>query len=87
MSEAMTVTLHSVETGPRAGRRHVYLYTVTDQDGHELLTRSADPACDLARELLSRGITGKVRVVEERGVHRYTVDIEKGREADRGGRS
>ena len=61
------------------GRKHVYAYTVFDADtGEVYLRRSYEPACDLARELLSRGITGKVRVVGElTGVPRYTIDIEK----------
>ncbi len=63
-------------TPPKAGRRYVYLYNV-EVDGELLVERSADPACDLARALKARGLTGHVKVVDERGVHRYTVNIEK----------
>ncbi len=63
-------------TPPKTGRRHVYLYDV-EVDGELLVERSADPACDLARVLKERGVTGHVKVVDERGVHRYTVNIDK----------
>ena len=60
----------------KAGRRHVYLYDV-EVDRERLVERSADPACDLARALKARGVTGYVKVLDGRGVHRYTVNIEK----------
>ncbi len=63
-------------TPPKTGRHHVYLYDV-EVDGELLVERSADPACDLARVLKERGVTGHVKVVDERGIHRYTVNIEK----------
>ena len=63
-------------TPPKTGRRHVYLYEV-EVDGELLVERSADPTCDLARTLKARGVTGHIKVVDERGVHRYTVNIEK----------
>jgi hypothetical protein len=71
-----TALLITKRTPPKAGRRHVYLYDV-EVDGELLIKRSANPACDLARALKARGVTGHVKVVDERGVHRYTVNIEK----------
>jgi len=62
-------------TDPRSGRRHAYLYDV-EFSGRLVVTGSTDPACDLARALLARGIKGKVAVYA--GLrHRYTVNIEK----------
>ena len=63
-------------TPPKTGRRHVYLYDV-EFDGELLVERSSDPACDLARALKERGVTSHVKVIDERGVHRYTVNIER----------
>ena len=71
-----TALLITRRTPPKMGRRHVYLYDV-EVDGEILVERSADAACDLARALKARGVTGHVKVVDERGVHRYTVNIEK----------
>ncbi len=71
-----TALLFARRTPPKTGRRHVYLYDV-EVDGELLVERSSDPACDLARALKARGVTGHVKVVDERGVHRYTVNIEK----------
>jgi hypothetical protein len=71
-----TALLIARRTSPKTGRRHVYLYDV-EVDGELLVERSVDPACDLARALKARGVTGHVRVVDERGIHRYTVNIEK----------
>ena len=71
-----TARLFARPTPRKAGRRHVYLYDV-EVDGELLVERSPDPACDLARALKARGVTGHVKVVDERGVHRYTVNIEK----------
>ena len=63
-------------TPPKTGRRHVYLYDV-EFDGELLVERSHDPACGLARALKEGGVTGHVKVIDERGVHRYTVNIKK----------
>jgi hypothetical protein len=63
-------------TPTKTGRRHVYLYDV-ELDGELLVKRSADPACDLARALKERGVTGHINVFDERHVHRYTVNVEK----------
>jgi hypothetical protein len=47
-------------------------------DGEVVVEGSRDPETDLARILLSRGITGKVMVLDANtGKHRSTVDIEK----------
>ena len=73
---ASTALLIAKRTPPKTGRRHVYLYDI-EVDGELRVERSADPACDLARALKARGVTGHVKVVDERGVHRYTVSIEK----------
>jgi hypothetical protein len=63
-------------TEPRAGRRDVYLYSM-EFEGEIVVERSTDAACDLARALLARGLTGHVKVIhKETGQHRYTVNIE-----------
>ncbi len=72
----LTARLIARKTEPRTGRRHVYLYDV-ELDDEVIFERSSDPACDLARALKARGVTGHVKVVDERGIHRYTVNIEK----------
>ena len=47
-------------------------------DGVLIVANSRDPECDLARALLARGISGKVKVIDEiTGAHRSTVNIEK----------
>jgi hypothetical protein len=43
------------------GRGHVYVYDVIF-DGETIVTGSPDPDFDLARALLARGMTGKVRL-------------------------
>ena len=59
------------KTPPIPGRRHVYVYDVI-YDGETIVTGSPDPDFDLARALLARGITGKVRLGG-----RTLIDIEK----------
>ena len=49
------------KTPPRPERRHVYVYDVVFE-GETIVTGSPDPDFDLARALLARGITGKVRL-------------------------
>jgi hypothetical protein len=71
-----TALLIAKRTPPKTGRRHVYLYDV-EVDGELLVERSADPASDLARALKAQGVTGHIKVLDERGVHRYIVNIEK----------
>jgi hypothetical protein len=51
----MKLELFPIWAGGKAG----YLYNVT-LDGDLILERSRDPACDLARVLRSRGVTGLV---------------------------
>jgi hypothetical protein len=64
-------------TEPRPGRRDAYVYSM-EFDGEIVVARSTDAACDLARALKARGITGHVKVIhKETGQHRYTVNIEK----------
>jgi hypothetical protein len=47
-------------------------------DGEKIVANSRDPECDLARELLARGIVGNVKVIDaDTGKHRSTVNIEK----------
>ena len=47
-------------------------------DGELIVSGSGDPECDLARALLTRGVTGTVAVIDgETGKHRVTVNIEK----------
>ena len=47
-------------------------------DGQRIVEDSRDPECDVARALLARGYTGKVKLVDANtGVHRSTVSIEK----------
>jgi hypothetical protein len=69
------VELYPRKTDPRSERRHVYLYDVL-LHGETIVSRSYDPEFGLARALLARGITGKVRVIEG-NKHRSTVDVEK----------
>jgi hypothetical protein len=46
-------------------------------DGETVVKGSRDPATDLARALLAKGITGKVMVLDaSTGRHRTTVNIE-----------
>ena len=59
------------KTPPRPERRHVYVYDVVFE-GETIVTGSPDPDSDLARVLLARGITGKVRL----GGARTIIDIE-----------
>jgi hypothetical protein len=64
-------------TEPRPARAHVYIYSM-EFEGEIVVERSVDAACDLARALLARGLTGHVKVIhKETGQHRYTVNIEK----------
>jgi hypothetical protein len=64
-------------TEPRPGRAHVYIYSM-EFEGEIVVERSVDAACDLARALLARGLTGLVEVIDKAtGRHRYSVNIEK----------
>ena len=57
--------------------RHCYLYNV-DFVGEEIVSRSADPECDMARALLARGVTGVVQVMDgQTGKPRTRVNVEK----------
>jgi hypothetical protein len=60
-------------TGGKAG----YLYNVT-LDGDLIVDHSRDPECDLARILLSHGITGMVTIYDgNTGRPRTQVNVEK----------
>jgi hypothetical protein len=73
----LRVKLHAGKTAPTPGRRHVYAYAV-ELDGLLIVEGSHDPATDLARALLDRGLKGKVEVLDGKtGKPRYTVDIER----------
>ena len=50
-------------TEPVQGRRHVYLYSVEYQ-GDLIVERSADAACDAARALKARGISGRFTMLD-----------------------
>lgn len=70
-----SLIVHRTERLP--GRRHVYLYSVEYQ-GEVIVDRSADAACDAARALQARGITGHVTMLDGvTGKARYIVNIEK----------
>ena len=57
--------------------RHWYAYDVVF-DGELLVTDSRDPEHDLARVLLTRGLTGKVTIYDaSTGKPRTVVDIER----------
>ncbi len=67
--------VHRTESRP--GRRHAYLYSM-EFGGEIVVARSVDAACDLARVLEARGLSGFVDVIDgATGQHRYTVNIEK----------
>ena len=70
--EYTTLECHLIvrRTPPFPKRRHVYVYDVVF-DGEIIVTGSPDPDFDLARVLLARGITGKVRLG-----NRTIIDIE-----------
>jgi hypothetical protein len=56
--------------------KHWYAYDVL-LDGEIIVADSRDPAHDLARALLTRGIKGRVEVLDGKtGRPRYTVNIE-----------
>ena len=60
-----------------AGGKAGYLYNVT-LDGDLVLERSRDPACDLARVLLARGVKGKAILYDGKtGQPRLIVNIER----------
>jgi hypothetical protein len=62
-------------TGQRAGRLHCYVYSI-EFNGEIVVERSVDAATDLARILLSMGLTGHCKVIhKETGQHRYTINI------------
>jgi hypothetical protein len=69
----MKLELFPIWAGGKAG----YLYNVT-LDGDLILERSRDPACDLARVLLTRGITGNVTLHDGKtGKPRIQINVEK----------
>src|ERR1044071_1579393 len=71
-----TCHLFARETEPKPGRRHVYLYNVS-VDGDLVITDSPDPETDLARALLSRGMTGHVTLSDGiTGKPRTIINIE-----------
>ena len=73
----LTARLIVRRTSVKSGRRHFYLYDI--EFGDELIViGSADHECDLARALLSRGVTGTAAIFDgTTGKHRTTVNIEK----------
>jgi len=71
--ETLKARLHPHWVGGKAG----YKYSVIC-NGELLVSRSADAACDTARALLTKGITGKLLMCDGKtGKPRYTVNIEK----------
>ena len=71
------IELFAVWAGGKAG----YLYNVT-LDGELIVERSRDPECDLARALLSRGITGTVTFYDgNTGRPRTVIDVERAAKA------
>ena len=61
----------------QTGVRYTGKYAVSFR-GEYIVTGSRGPECDLARALLARGITGKVKVLDaETGKHRSNLDIQK----------
>ena len=71
----VTCELFPRKTDPRPGRRHVYLYDVR-LDGEIIVEGSVDPAPDLARALLARGMTGKATLMHG-GIPRVVINIER----------
>ena len=60
-----------------AGGKSGYLYNIT-LDGDLIVERSRDPECDLARILLSRGVTGIVMIHDgNTGRPRTQVNVDK----------
>jgi len=66
------------KTPPIPGRRYVYLYSVSYK-GETIVDRSYDDcACDAARALKARGITGQALMVDDQtNKPRYIINIEK----------
>jgi hypothetical protein len=64
----------------KPSHRHWYAYDV-EFDGDLIVMDSRDPEHDLARALLSRGITGHVRLIGPGCtgaiIHRTTINIER----------
>ena len=59
----LTARLIVRRTSVKSGRRHFYLYDI--EFGDELIViGSADHECDLARALLSRGVTGTAAIFD-----------------------
>ena len=62
---------------PGRSREHWYLYDV-EFDGETIVAGARDPDTDLARALLARGFTGKVKLLDAvTGKPRTIIDIEK----------
>jgi hypothetical protein len=58
---------------PKVGYRYSVIF-----DGKLLVERSSDPECDAARALLTRGITGKLALLDGKtGKPRIVIDIEQ----------
>jgi hypothetical protein len=73
----LAATLFAKRTPFAVGRRHVYLYDVMFR-GERLVENSADPACDLARALIARGIGGIAILIDGKtGTPRLKVNIAK----------
>jgi hypothetical protein len=73
--QALAAHLHPPRL--KTGTRYTGLYGVT-LGGELVVEDSRDPEHDLARALLSRGVTGFVVVLDANtGKHRSTVNIEK----------
>jgi hypothetical protein len=65
--------LHPRWVGARDGYRYSVLFK-----GKLLVDRSRDPECDAARSLLTKGITGKLTLLDGKtGKPRTVIDIEK----------
>jgi hypothetical protein len=74
-SSRLTATL--IPPVPRTGGRYAGVYAV-EFNGERIVDRSRDPECDAARALLTRGITGKIKIIDAgTGKHRSIVNIEK----------
>jgi len=73
VTEALKARLHPHWVGGKAG----YKYSVIC-NGELLVSRSVDAACEAARALKARGITGNLITCDGKTARpRYTVNIEK----------
>ena len=72
-SARLHARLHPIWTGGRDGYRYSVLF-----DGQLLVERSRDPETDAARELLAKGVTGKLTLLDGKtGKPRTVINIEK----------